>query len=64
LKRTVCRRSRRVGAHDMTQLKSAWRFAGGQRADAGSILELVDASSPARHLYGNAGLQFLPFGER
>ena len=40
------------------------RFAGGQAAGAGGILELVDASDPLIELYGKAGLFFAELSPR
>ena len=40
------------------------RFAGGQKAGAGGILELVDAKDPLKELYGTAGLFFAELSPR
>ena len=40
------------------------RFAGGQKAGAGGILELVEATDPLKELYGRAGLFFARLSPR
>lgn len=54
----------KIGDVRQTVVSRVVRFAGGQAAGAGGILELVDNKVKGAVLSGAAGLHFIPFSPR
>jgi KaiC/GvpD/RAD55 family RecA-like ATPase len=53
-----------LGTHRQAVVLRVIRFAGGQAAGAGGILELMDESAIPFPLYGKEGLHFIPFSPK
>ena len=54
----------KIGDERHTTVLRVVRFAGGQAAGAGGILELVDDTAEAAGLSGERGLHFIPFSPK